>query len=132
MNYLFDTHTLLWSLFSPKKLSRRVRFTIKNPQNTMYMSAISLWEISLKYSLGKIEFPQDIRPEDIVGKLQTAGGTILFLQPEVAASIHQLPREHKDPFDRMLVWQAIQSNYTLISKDKEMRKYEKYGLSVSW
>lgn len=98
----------------------------------MYMSAVSLWEISLKYSLGKIEFPQDIRPEDIVGKLQTAGGTILSLQPEVAASLHQLPREHKDPFDRMLVWQAIQSNYTLISKDKEMGKYKKYGLSVSW
>ncbi|MDA1316530.1 MAG: type II toxin-antitoxin system VapC family toxin [bacterium] len=132
MNYLFDTHTLLWSLFSPKKLSGKVHSTITDPQNTMHVSALSLWEISLKYALGKIVLPSGIHPEDIVRKFQTAGGTITNLQPEVAASMHQLPREHGDPFDRMLVWQAIQSNYILISKDKEMKKYEQHGLSVLW
>ena len=86
----------------------------------------------LKYSLDRLELPGDISPEKIVDKVQEAGGIILPLGPEIAASYHRLPRAHTDPFDRMLVWQAIQSNYTLISKDREMKKYRSYGLSLLW
>ena len=132
MNYLFDTHVLLWSLFAPEKLSRHSVSVITDPESNISISTISLWEISLKYSLDRLELPGDISPEKIVDKVQEAGGIILPLGPEIAASYHRLPRAHTDPFDRMLVWQAIQSNYTLISKDREMKKYRSHGLSLLW
>ena len=131
MNYLLDTSTLLWSLFAPEKLSRYSVSVITDPESTISISTISLWEISLKYSLGKLDLP-NVEPQELLNVSKQSGFQILSLKADIVASFHQLPRAHKDPFDRMLVWQAIQSNYTLISKDKEMRKYEKYGLSVSW
>src|SRR3989344_1459233 len=125
MNYLLDTSTLLWSLFSPKQLSKKARIILLNKHNAIYVSAISFWEISLKYSLGKLDLP-NVEPQELLNVSKQSGFQILSLKADIVASFHQLPRAHKDPFDRMLVWQAIQSNYTLISKDKEMRKYEKY------
>jgi len=131
MNYLLDTSILLWSLFSPKQLSKKVRIVLLNKQNAIYVSAITFWEISLKYSLGKLELP-DVAPQELLNVSKQSGFQILSLKPEIVASFHQLPRVHKDPFDRMLVWQAIQSSYTLISKDKDMKKYRSYGLSLLW
>lgn len=131
MNCLLDTSTLLWSLFSPKDLSNKIRAILLDKRNSVYVSTVSFWEISLKYSLGKLELP-NVEPQELVNVSKQSGFQILSLEPEIVASFHQLPRAHKDPFDRMLVWQAIQSNHTLISKDKEMGKYEKYGLSLLW
>lgn len=132
MRYLLDTHSFLWALFSPEKLSRSVRDTIKDRDNEIAISVISLWEISLKYALGKLEL-HNSDPEDMPGAALEMGIDLITVDPKEAASFHNLQRlPHKDPFDRFLVWQAIQGNMILISKDRSLRDYCRYGLRIHW
>jgi PIN domain nuclease of toxin-antitoxin system len=130
MNYLLDTHTLIWILITPKKLPTKVS-ELMSRAKSVYVSTISLWEISLKYSLNKLEL-KGVIPEEIPDYVERTGFQIVTINPEIASTFYKLPRLHKDPFDRMLVWQAIKGNYTLVSSDKELKEYEKYGLSVVW
>lgn len=132
MNCLLDTHSFLWSAFSPKKLSRKARAAIIDPENDVFVSAVSFWEISLKYALGKIEL-KSIEPEEFPDVADRMGYGVLPMDSAEAASFHRLPLvAHKDPFDRMLVWQAVNQHKTLISKDTEIAEYIQYGLDVLW
>lgn len=132
MNYLLDTHTCLWSLFSTNLLSRKANEVIVDPIHSIYVSTISFWEISLKYSLGKIELTH-IVPDELPQFVRHTGLEILDLSENTASSFYKLPRElHKDPFDRLLVWEAIQRDLILISKDPSLKAYEKYGLKLVW
>lgn len=133
MNVLLDTHTLVWSIMETGQLSRRVIDLLENPVNEVNVSTISLWEISIKYSLGKLEL-RGIKPESFPELIQNAGFQVQSISPNVAASYHQLPRypEHKDPFDRFLIWQAIQEKQTLLSKDQSFGHYVKNGLKLLW
>lgn len=131
MNYLLDTHTIIWSLFETRKLSKKANDIILNLNNAIFVSSISIWEIALKYSLNKLTLP-DTTPEELIEIVQRSGFHTTPLMPSIASSFHKLPLLHKDPFDRMLVWQAIQENCTLISKDAELTVYKKYGLSLVW
>ncbi|MBW1998265.1 MAG: type II toxin-antitoxin system VapC family toxin [Deltaproteobacteria bacterium] len=132
MNYLLDTHTFLWVLFEPEKLSSWARKEIRDPKNRVAVSIVTFWEISLKYSLGKLEL-HNVSPADLPGAAQEVPLDIIPLRAEEAASFHRLPRlAHKDPFDRMMIWQGIGNRMTLISKDKEFRSYRDYGLRVRW
>ena len=132
MNYLLDTHSFLWSLFSPDQLSKSAMEEIKSPDNDVSISVITLWEISLKYALGKLEL-EGIKPEELPEYAGETGVDILSLNPLDAASFHKLPRfEHKDPFDRLLIWQAIQQKLVLISKDSQFEKYRAFGLKRFW
>ena len=82
--------------------------------------------------LGKIDLKR-IKPEGMVQKISQAGFEFLSLEPETAASFYKLPRGgHRDPFDRMLVWQAIGKGWPLLSKDKGLDIYKKYGLTRVW
>ena len=90
----------------------------------------SLWEISLKFGIGKLEIG-DVRPEDLPGAARETGFKVIDLSPDDAASFHRLPRlAHKDPFDRMLVRQAIRGKLTLISRDRQMEAYRQWGLEI--
>jgi len=130
MNYLIDTHILLWSIFSPKKLTQEIREILINTENTIWVSKISLWEISLKYALGKLDL-EGITPEKIEAVILKSGFTVLDIDSKDLLSYHQLePMEHKDPFDRMLIWQCIRKDYMLISRDKKLKVYEKSGLKL--
>lgn len=132
MNYLLDTHTLLWVLFEDEKLSEKAQETIKDPDNGIFLSIISFIEISLKYGLGKIEL-ENITPEEIPDKVLEVGIDTLEVTEKEAATFYKLPKVgHKDPFDRLIIWQAISRNMTLISKDKEMSEYKRFGLKVLW
>ncbi len=132
MNYLLDTHVLLWAIFESGKLSPRIKALLLNPENTIYVSIISFWEISLKYSLGKLEL-DDIMPDDIPGFSREAGFKTLALSEGDVASFYNLPRiAHKDPFDRLIIWQTINNNLTLVSKDGKLADYEEFGLSATW
>jgi PIN domain nuclease of toxin-antitoxin system len=132
MNYLLDTHTLLWVLFEDEKLSEKAKETIKDPDNGIFVSLISYLEISLKYGLGKIEL-ENITPEEIPDKVGEVGINTLEVTEKEAATFYKLPKvKHKDPFDRLIIWQAISRNMTLISKDEEMSEYKKFGLKVLW
>ena len=132
MKYLVDTHCLLWSLFSPKKLSDRARSTLLDPNNDIAVSAVTFWEISLKASLGKLEL-KGTSSDELPRLAESMGFECLPLDAASAASFHQLPRDaHRDPFDRMLVWQAINMRMPFITKDSDLKQYVKQGLMLHW
>jgi PIN domain nuclease of toxin-antitoxin system len=130
MKYLLDTHYLIWAITETSKLSKKVKIILENPKNTIFVSAISFWEISLKYSLGKLDLGP-FQPENFPTAWEEMGCEIINLNAETSSTYHQLlPKYHKDPFDRMLIWQAIKNNYTLISDDINVQKYVTEGLKV--
>jgi len=132
MNCLLDTHVFLWSLFNPELLTSRSEKLIRNPENTIYVSAVSLWEISLKYALGKLELT-NVLPEDLPVAAHQMGLDLLPLDGQDAATFYRLPHfGHKDPFDRLIIWQAIQHKMTLIAKDAKFVDYKKVGLKSVW
>jgi len=129
---IIDTHVFLWSLFDPKKLSKRSSEIISDIENTIYVSIISFWEISLKYNSGKIEL-NNIIPDDLPSYAENSGFEILNPDPSVVATFHRLPSgNHKDPFDRLIIRQSIKENITLISKDAEFADYNQFGLKTLW
>jgi len=132
MNILLDTHVFLWSLFTPDKLSKAVIREIKSPNNDVAVSVVTFWEISLKYALGKLELT-GVKPEELPDFAAQMNLEILPITAAEASSFHRLPRlSHKDPFDRIIIWQAIQRKMTLVSKDRDFKAYRKFGLRTFW
>ena len=132
MSYLLDTHAFLWSIFDSKKLSKIAANTFLDPENTIHVSLISFWEISIKYSLGKISL-KNITPEELPSIALSSGIEIFNLNPSDVSSFYKLPKIHnKDPFDRLIIWQSIRNDFILISKDSKMKQYKNYGLKVIW
>ena len=131
MNYLLDTQYVLWSLFEPEKIPLDIVKIFENKDAVKYVSGISLWEISLKYSIGKLEL-YGTNPDELYDSIQEAGFKILDLKNIDAATFFRLPLspDHKDPFDRLLIWQAIQNNMIFLTKDKKIEQYRKNGLRL--
>lgn len=132
MSYLLDTHTLIWSLIQPGKLPAGVKKVIANPSNNIYVSAVSFWEISLKYSLNKLEL-NGVLPNQFPSLSLQTGFKNIPIVAEDCAEYHLLKKtEHKDPFDRMLVWQAIKQKLIFVSKDNRLLLYKDDGLQLFW
>lgn len=132
MRYLLDTHALIWAITEPEKLSESVREILTTRESDVVVSTISFWEIALKFSLGKLDI-NSLKPEDFHKASEELGFGILDLVSETSSSYYQLTATyHKDPFDRMLIWQALCHKYTLISDDENIRKYASDGLKVVW
>lgn len=132
MIYLLDTHIFLWSIIDPDKLSEKVLSVIQNEENTILISAVTIWEISVKYALGKLNLI-GLEPDELIGYANGMGFEMIPLMPELAAGSYKLSANwHKDPFDRMLIWQAIQDNLTMISQDENIKKYQSSGLKIIW
>jgi PIN domain nuclease of toxin-antitoxin system len=130
---LIDTHVLLFALASSKSLSVTATDFLRDRQNEAFVSVVSFWEVSLKVSLGKLSL-SGISPDEIPGYALSMGLTFLPLAADTACTFHQLPKigKHRDPFDRMLVWQAIREDLVLVSRDRAMSAYETCGLSLVW
>jgi len=132
MKLLLDSHAFLWAIMAPEKLGKKAHAALSDPANEAFVSAVTFWELSLKHSLGKLLL-EGISPEELPEVAEEAGFTLLPLDPKHASEYHRLPKHgHKDPFDRMLVWQAIQSGSTLLSKDPDIKAYSKHGLKLLW
>lgn len=132
MNYLIDTHLFLWVIFSPQKISKKVSGILLDPEMIKYLSVITFWEISLKYQLGKIDL-KGVYPDKLPSIAKETGFEFLNLELETAASFYKLPKlKDKDPFDRMLAWQAISKDYYLLTKDSDFLSYKNHGLKVVW
>ncbi len=130
MNYLLDTHYLLWSITDSKRISKKIRDLISDPGQTVTVSTISLWEISLKSAIGKMEI-SGFKLEDVPEICKKIGFEMIELSAADSCSYHHLKASyHKDPFDRMLIWQAIRNNYILVSTDKVINKYRSEGLNI--
>lgn len=117
MRVLLDTHLLLWALASPLKLSKEARKLIDT--SGVYASAASIWEISIKASLGKLSAD----PTEILEALEPAGLSLLPVLGEHAGKVAQLPPRHKDPFDRMLIAQALTEPMILLTNDEALAGY---------
>lgn len=132
MSFLLDSHTLLWAMLDQKKLSPRTTAILEDANNEVFVSAVTFWEISLKYSLGKLDL-SNVLPDDLPKLSEETGFSFLPLLPIEAAGYHHLDAAwHRDPFDRMLVWQAIKNNLALLSKDKNVARYKSIGLKIIW
>jgi len=130
MEFLLDTNILLWWQLSPKKLSRKIYAHIEDPWNIMYYSPVSLWEIATKYGTGKLPL-NERTPEQFLDKLEADNMfDCLELLPGTLVTSYQLPMRHRDPFDRMLVWEALQHDLILVTADETLRAYEQDGLRL--
>ncbi|MBF0203555.1 MAG: type II toxin-antitoxin system VapC family toxin [Desulfamplus sp.] len=131
MNYLIDTHYLLWSMLEPSKISKKALKIFYDADKVKYVSKISYWEIALKYSLGKLEL-QGVTPEELLEATHNAGFHIYDIKKEDIITSYQLASVslHKDPFDRLLIWQCIKNNLVFITDDKKIQTYKQYGLKI--
>ena len=117
MRVLLDTHLLLWALGAPLKLNAETRKIVDTSE--VYVSAATLWEISIKVALGKLK--ADVN--EVLAAVPTAGLRLLPITGEHAARVVRLPPHHKDPFDRMLVAQAVTEPMILLTNDKALAPY---------
>jgi PIN domain nuclease of toxin-antitoxin system len=129
MTFLLDTHIILHMLMKPEVLSEEVCNLLTNPKKKCVVSAISFWEIALKYALDKLDLKGKL-PSDIPEICDELGFEIIGLDGRDAATFNIKSTYHKDPFDRMLIWQALRNKYTLVSLDKDVKKYVSEGLQV--
>lgn len=118
MRILLDTHLLLWWLWNSPQLTASARTLIANPDNTIFVSAVSLWEIRLKQGLGKLRVP-----EDFDQRLAAESFEQLPLTGHQTRALVELPWHHRDPFDRMLVAQALTERLRLATADPKMWLY---------
>ncbi len=118
MKILIDTHLLLWWLGGDPSLSAQARALIGDPENTVFVSAVSLWEIWLKESLGKLRLPADFEQ-----RLARESFESLPLTGAQARGVASLPWHHRDPFDRMLVAQSVAEHLTLLTVDERVAAY---------
>lgn len=118
MKLLLDTHALLWWLDDPQLLSPTARHAIAEPGNDVLVSAAVCWEIAIKRALGKLTAPADLR-----GALQSCGFMELDITLAHALATETLSLHHRDPFDRMLVAQALMEGATLVSRDPAIAAY---------
>ena len=125
MRFLLDTHALLWALSAPQQLPVSLRRAIQAAENDVYASLVSAWEIAIKAALGKLEF--DVR--SLERTLAATGIQLLDVNLQHVARVAELPQHHGDPFDRMLVAQAMCESMTLVSRDRELAKY---GVKLLW
>ena len=120
MRFLLDTHVLLWWLADDPKLAGEARAAVMDPANEICVSPASVWEAAIKRTLGKLRF-EDV---DLVAALEASGFRELPIAVEHALRAGQLPRHHDDPFDRMLVAQAMAEGLTIVSRDEALKAYD--------
>jgi len=121
MNLLLDTHVALWAIADSPKLPVKTRALIESPKSTIWISAATLWEISIKHSLGRGDMP--VSGQEAMGYFREAGYRFLPIEPEHVVAVEELPRHHADPFDRLLVAQALAEPMRLVTHDRTVARY---------
>jgi len=122
MNLLLDTAVFLWFVTGDRRVAPAIVNMIADPEREVFLSTVSTWEIAIKHSLGKLELPE--APITLIPRIR-ADHRIAELPLEEAATLRweQLPDVHRDPFDRMLVCQAIENGLTVVTPDAEIQRY---------
>jgi PIN domain nuclease of toxin-antitoxin system len=122
MKLLLDTHIFLWLISGDTRLSASLRQIIRNPENDVYLSVVSIWEAIIKHGLGKLFLPE---PPEIYLPKQRRLHLIqsLPVDEDSVSQLSKLPLLHRDPFDRMLISQALQYNLTIATVDNAIRAY---------
>lgn len=127
MRLLLDTHAFIYFVNGDELLSPKAKAAILDPENLKFVSIASVWEISIKVSLGKLDLNNSL---NLLPELIDQNGFVLQdIEITDALTISTLPFLHRDPFDRMLIAQAINNNFTIITKDS---LFAPYGVNVLW
>ncbi|MEY3288214.1 MAG: hypothetical protein RLZZ419_456 [Pseudomonadota bacterium] len=121
MNLLLDTHVALWAITDSPKLSQNARDLIASPKTTVWVSAANIWEIAIKHSLGRGDMP--VSSQDAVRYFQASGYRFLAIEAEHTVAVEKLPPHHQDPFDRILVAQALIEPMRLMTHDSLVALY---------
>jgi PIN domain nuclease of toxin-antitoxin system len=128
MRVLLDSHTLIWAVDEPTKLSATAVATLQDPGNDLVVSAGSVWEIAIKVGLNKLTLSQPYRPW-IEKAIADLGASLLPITLEHAGALVRLPMHHRDPFDRLLVAQSMIEKLLVVSADAQL---DAYGITRLW
>ncbi len=127
MNVLVDTHAFLWFMAGDRQLSRSARRAIDDSNGKWWLSAASVWELSIKSSLGRLTLPAP--PDEYIAEKVQQGLHILSVEWTHAAAVERLPFHHRDPFDRLIVAQAQSERLAVVTKDPA---FARYGIRAVW
>lgn len=119
---MLDTQAWLWLQTTPDRLSESVLARLSDPENDLFLSAASAWEIAIKYALGKLPLPEP-PTEYVPTRLRTSGASPLPVEHRHALHVATLPHHHRDPFDRLLIAQAQLNDLTLLTADPQFSSY---------
>lgn len=119
MRLLLDTQIILWALRDDPRLSRRWRDLISDSDNEIFVSVASIWEAEIKHAAGKLDLP-----DDLAAMIQRFGCAMLDIEPDDARRAARLPPHHRDPFDRMIIAQAIGRGLTILTSDAAFSNYD--------
>jgi PIN domain nuclease of toxin-antitoxin system len=122
VNLLIDSHTLIWSYFDPSRLSSTARSEMTSTGNWVFVSAASVWEIAIKISTGKLSIAESF-PDFIQHAIFDNGFILLPIEPRHATALIGLPYHHRDPFDRLLIAQAMIESIPIVSDDAAFDSY---------
>ena len=128
MKLLLDTHIVLWAAGQPEKLSKSARTLLTTPENDLFFSVASMWEIEIKRGLGREDFK--VNPRRLRKMLIANGYTELAIDAEHVFTVETLPLLHKDPFDRLLLAQARPEGMLLLTVDASVLQYQESVLAV--
>ncbi len=129
MSYLLDTQHLLWLFIEPEKIKKNRIAVIAAESNVVYFSQVSLWEISIKYKLGKLKLGGGT-PQDFYSEIENSFLLCKRIENKELISNHSLGMLHRDPFDRLLIWQAISNGLTFVTSDSLVQEYTKFELKI--
>jgi PIN domain nuclease of toxin-antitoxin system len=122
MKYLLDTHALIWVLENSTKISERLKSICRLPENDIFISSVSLWEIAIKMNLGKLDLK--ISFDDLLNAITGSNFEVLQVEDKYLKLLFDLPNIHKDPFDRLIITTAIADSLTIITADENIQKYD--------
>ena len=128
MNILLDTQIALWAITDSPRLPSQAREIIESPRSSVWIGAASIWEIAIKHSLGCGDMP--VPGSDALHYFRDSGYRPLPIEPEHAAAVEELPQHHADPFDRLLVAQALVEPMRLITSDSMLARYSDTIISL--
>jgi PIN domain nuclease of toxin-antitoxin system len=128
MRLLLDAHALLWFLEGSDRLSSPARALIEEPENVVQVSVDTLWEIGIKHSLGRLELERPFE-ELIPEQLATNGFGLLSVELSHISKVATLPFHHRDPFDRLIIAQALVEDISVVGRDAE---FDRYGVKRLW
>ena len=123
MKILLDTHYLLWAFIDTSKISKSVYNKLLADENEIFYSQASLWEISIKYNMGKLSL-KGMRPEEFYKEVENSFFKCRPFKNDELISFYNLPIEHRDPFDRLIITMAQENNLTIVTKDTKIPLYD--------
>jgi len=128
MRLLLDTHAFLWWVEGTPAVGRRAKTAVSSPENDVFLSIVSCWELAIKMSLGKLRLTRSLAPF-VSEQLTLNGFSLLGVSLKHVARVADLPFHHRDPFDRLLAAQALEDELAIVSADPAFRKY---GVTRLW